>query len=185
MMTNTATATAAAVAATPDTATPSCPTCGGRMWDNRASKRNPKAPDFKCRSRACDGVIWPPRPALVFITNPAGGEPMARSRVSEPGMYRNAAGALFKVQESGTGNLYAKALTPIGGARLTETDAVVRWEFTYAPGAMRELCAEDRLPLDDARAFGIRYGVCCVCGRTLKDAASVAAGIGPVCVTKV
>lgn len=42
---------------------PSCPKCGGRMWDNRLSKRNPKAPDFKCRDRSCDGVIWPPRPA--------------------------------------------------------------------------------------------------------------------------
>ncbi len=40
---------------------PTCPKCGGRMWDNRISKRNPKAPDFKCRSRACDGVLWPPR----------------------------------------------------------------------------------------------------------------------------
>ena len=40
---------------------PSCPKCGGRMWDNRLSKRNPKAPDYKCRNRSCDGVIWPPR----------------------------------------------------------------------------------------------------------------------------
>jgi hypothetical protein len=30
------------------------------MWDNRAGKRNPKAPDFKCKDRSCDGVIWPP-----------------------------------------------------------------------------------------------------------------------------
>jgi hypothetical protein len=29
------------------------------MWDNRQSKRNPKAPDFKCRDRRCDGVLWP------------------------------------------------------------------------------------------------------------------------------
>jgi hypothetical protein len=42
---------------------PPCPKCGGRMWDNRIGKRNPKAPDFKCRDRNCDGVIWPPRPA--------------------------------------------------------------------------------------------------------------------------
>jgi len=41
---------------------PTCPKCGGRMWDNRLSKRNPKAPDFKCRDRSCDGVIWPARP---------------------------------------------------------------------------------------------------------------------------
>ena len=45
--------------------TPSCPKCGGRMWDNRLSKRNPKAPDFKCRDRSCDGVIWPARPAAA------------------------------------------------------------------------------------------------------------------------
>jgi hypothetical protein len=41
----------------------SCPKCGGRMWDNRLTKRNPKAPDYKCRDRSCDGVIWPPKPA--------------------------------------------------------------------------------------------------------------------------
>jgi hypothetical protein len=40
----------------------SCPKCGGRVWDNRLTKRNPKAPDFKCRDRNCDGVIWPPKP---------------------------------------------------------------------------------------------------------------------------
>jgi hypothetical protein len=39
----------------------SCPKCGGRMWDNRLTKRNPKAPDYKCRDRSCDGVIWPER----------------------------------------------------------------------------------------------------------------------------
>src|SRR4051812_861446 len=39
----------------------SCPKCGGRMWDNRLTKRNPRAPDYKCQNRSCDGVIWPPR----------------------------------------------------------------------------------------------------------------------------
>ena len=38
---------------------PSCPTCGGRMWDNRARKSNPKAPDFKCRPPDCTGRIRP------------------------------------------------------------------------------------------------------------------------------
>ena len=42
---------------------PSCPKCGGRVWDNRLSKRNPKAPDYKCRNRSCDGVIWPSKAA--------------------------------------------------------------------------------------------------------------------------
>jgi hypothetical protein len=37
----------------------SCPKCGGRMWDNRLTKRNPRAPDYKCQNRSCDGVVWP------------------------------------------------------------------------------------------------------------------------------
>jgi hypothetical protein len=47
---------------------PACPICGGPMWDDRTSKRNPRAPDFKCRNKprerggpGCEGVIWPPR----------------------------------------------------------------------------------------------------------------------------
>jgi hypothetical protein len=45
----------------PETEVPRCPKCTGEMWDNRESKRNPRAPDFKCKDRSCDGVIWPPR----------------------------------------------------------------------------------------------------------------------------
>lgn len=32
---------------------PLCPRCGGQMWDNRKDKKNPKAPDFKCRDKTC------------------------------------------------------------------------------------------------------------------------------------
>lgn len=38
---------------------PACPKCQGRMYDNRLSKKNPKAPDYKCQRSACGGVIWP------------------------------------------------------------------------------------------------------------------------------
>lgn len=38
-----------------------CPKCSGPMYDNRIGKRNPAAPDAKCRDKSCDGVIWPPR----------------------------------------------------------------------------------------------------------------------------
>jgi hypothetical protein len=40
-------------------AMPVCPECGEKVWDNRESKKNPKAPDFKCRDKKCDGAIWP------------------------------------------------------------------------------------------------------------------------------
>lgn len=42
---------------------PSCPKCSGAMWDNRVGKKNPKAPDWKCKDKECDGVVWPPRDA--------------------------------------------------------------------------------------------------------------------------
>jgi Rad52/22 family double-strand break repair protein len=58
-------ATLAADTALPPADEPACPKCAGRMWDNRATKRNPRAPDFKCRDRACDGVVWPATNATV------------------------------------------------------------------------------------------------------------------------
>ena len=107
----------------------------------------------------------------------------APERVTEVGMYRNAAGDIFKVQKSKqSGNLYAKALVQIGGKRMVDdTEEVVSFEFQYSAGAVYGLTPAMRMSLEDAKAFGIRYGVCCVCGITLKDATSVALGIGPVC----
>jgi hypothetical protein len=52
-----------------DTEMVSCPKCGGRMWDNRLTKRNPRAPDYKCQNRSCDGVVWPPK--TVAAAGPA------------------------------------------------------------------------------------------------------------------
>ena len=65
---------------------PSCPKCGGRMWDNRLSKRNPKAPDYKCRNRSCDGVIWPPKAGQRASSNGRGNstESSAGPLVPEP-----------------------------------------------------------------------------------------------------
>ncbi len=55
------------------TGNPECPKCGGPMWDNRDSKRNPRAPDFRCRNRTCDGVLWPGqhRAAVPIVSRPA------------------------------------------------------------------------------------------------------------------
>jgi hypothetical protein len=62
---------------------PSCPKCGGRMWDNRLSKRNPKAPDYKCRSRSCDGVIWPARTSTRADTRTEPAEPSTSDHTAE------------------------------------------------------------------------------------------------------
>lgn len=55
-----------------------CPKCGGLMWDNRATKKNPKAPDYKCRDKACDGVVWPPKGAKGGAPARAASAPAAR-----------------------------------------------------------------------------------------------------------
>ena len=45
-----------------------CGKCGGAIWDNRGpTKKNPKAPDFKCKDKSCDWVAWPPSPKDPFV----------------------------------------------------------------------------------------------------------------------
>lgn len=78
-----------------DAEVPACPSCGGRMWDNRLSKRNPKAPDFKCRDRSCDGVVWPARNGRE--AQPADGASGADT--SEMKRSRIAAGPLVELDE--------------------------------------------------------------------------------------
>jgi hypothetical protein len=53
-------------------ADPVCPSCGGGMWDNRREKKNPKSPDWKCKDKACDGVIWPERLRTPSAQAPSG-----------------------------------------------------------------------------------------------------------------
>ncbi len=126
-------------------------------------------------SQVIEQLLAAPRPTVTVPTMTA---------VTEPGMYRAADGTIHKVQRSKQDptRLYAKRLVQITGQRLRDADAeVVQWEFQYAPGAIRTLQASQLLSLEEAKAFGIRYGICCVCGAFLKDATSVSEGIGPVC----
>jgi hypothetical protein len=61
----------------------SCPKCGGRMWDNRLTKRNPKAPDYKCRDRNCDGVVWPAKTGNGTAAPADAEAPVAEASVEE------------------------------------------------------------------------------------------------------
>jgi hypothetical protein len=133
-------------------------------------------------SEIIDLLLKAPRRADVVA--PATEAAPAFVRASEPGMYKHGED-IVKIQAAKTtGNLYAKKLTQIGGSRLTEQDDRVKFDFAYAPGLVREVRADERLSLDEAKAFGIKYGVCCVCGAFLCDAKSVSEGIGPVCKTR-
>ena len=101
----------------------------------------------------------------------AASKPQPLHPVTEAGIYfKN--GVVYKVQKAvhGSGYLYAKRL-----------DGTC---FMMASGAIRTLHAEDKMTLEQARQYGKIYGVCCRCGRTLTDEDSIAAGIGPVCASK-
>jgi hypothetical protein len=92
----------------------------------------------------------------------------------EEGMYHKG-GVIFRVHRSReSGNLYAKRL---------ELDLLSNGKprFVYAKGAIMALTCEDKMSRDDAKAFGVETGICCVCGAFLTDEKSVSEGIGPVC----
>jgi len=95
-------------------------------------------------------------------------------RITEEGMYQNAGGDIFRVQTSRqSGNLYAKRLDVFDGG------------FIYEPGALRNIKPSDRLSVEQAKALGVQYGFCIVCGILLTDPKSVEQGIGPVCIKRV
>lgn len=72
----------------PSTPEASCPECGGPMWDNRENKRNPRAPDFKCRDKGCEGVYWPgqwpPKPEAGESTGADPDAPLFDPMTGEP-----------------------------------------------------------------------------------------------------
>lgn len=101
--------------------------------------------------------------------------PVNPDPVTEPGMYAKD-GAVYRVKCSEAGHLYAMRFDPSGATKSER--------FTYAKGVIATLCASDRMTLEQASALGLRFGICCVCGRELTAEKSVDAGIGPVCITR-
>ena len=82
-------------------------------------------------------------------------------------------GEVYRVVVSrGSGRPYALRLVEAPGA------------FEYAPGAVRRLSEDTMMTLDEARDYGVRYGVCAACGRTLTNPESIEYGIGPICRTR-
>lgn len=96
--------------------------------------------------------------------------PRAAGVVGEVGMYRMPNGDIYRVHPSKmSSRLYAKKLNALEGG------------FEYEAGAIYRLKPEHKMSLEQAKAFGMETGMCCVCGIFLTDPKSVADGIGPVC----
>lgn len=97
--------------------------------------------------------------------------PAARPSPATEGIY-SLNGTIYKVKAAlhGSGRLYAVAYRD--GS----------WEME--PGVVRQLTQADRMTLEAAAAYGHLYGRCVRCQTVLTDEKSIAAGIGPVCATK-
>lgn len=112
----------------------------------------------------------------------------AKAQQVEDGIYLDLEGnRIIKVQYNkaqGDGRrTYAKLMVidqapEFDGETLTRAAVV---HFEYVNGLVREVKPEWRMTLEQAKAFGALYGVCCRCGRDLTDEVSIEAGIGPVC----
>jgi hypothetical protein len=99
-----------------------------------------------------------------------------------PGVYETHGRVYVVKYNKARTNLYAKVLVEINSDRLVESGDVVKIEFEYAPGAIRLIKSRHRMTVERAEELTIRYGRCINCGRALKAAKSVKAGIGPVCI---
>jgi hypothetical protein len=124
--------------------------------------------DKRTASSAIDMLRSAPRIARAAAPR----RPAAPAAELEMGMYRHD-GQIYRVMRSReSGRLYAKRLVlNIDG------DA----SFEYARGAVYTLTADDRMSLEEAKAWGVEMGICCVCAAVLTNPVSVAAGIGPIC----
>lgn len=98
-------------------------------------------------------------------------------------------GVVYKVIKAvhGSGHSYAKRLVPpterTDGARdpVMGLQGHSRGRFEFAKGMVRELTADDKMTLEQARSYGALYGICSNCGATLTDEGSIERGMGPVC----
>lgn len=126
------------------------------------SERNPAGLTVREASELIEFLLALPKPTTVSFVE------------LEIGMYRLSNGDIYRVQRSReSGRLYAKKLDWANNT------------FEFSSGAMRLITAADRMTLDEAKAWGVETGICCVCSAFLTDQKSVEAGIGPVCAKRV
>jgi hypothetical protein len=92
-----------------------------------------------------------------------------KAEVPAPGLFTKD-GEIFKIKATKAGKRWAHHLD-LGS-----------WHFDKA--ATFSLTEDDRMTLDQAKAFGLETGICIMCSRVLTVPASIEAGIGPVCANK-
>jgi hypothetical protein len=125
------------------------------------------------------GVLFPKATKECVPTSENG--PGVKQEPLTSGVYEHE-GKVYVVKKNREGtHFYASEIQEIGGTRVTDDGQYVNIEFVYAPGIVSQLKASEKMNIGRGKELAIRYGRCIKCGRFLKDAESVEAGIGPTC----
>jgi Family of unknown function (DUF6011) len=100
----------------------------------------------------------------------------------EEGVYLFEDDSIVKVKKSkNTSKPYTLRWEDFSGTRLTLTGEKVSAHWAYRPELLSQVTTAQKMTLGQAKTFVLIYKQCARCGRTLKAAESVEAGIGPVC----
>lgn len=97
-------------------------------------------------------------------------EAIAAVTMLETGMYMRDGVPVRVYPAQNGGHLLAKAL--------------INGEWVYQGAASRFVNGDQRMDLEEAIKFGLDFGICACCGRTLTNPDSIREGIGPICRTK-
>jgi hypothetical protein len=170
-----------------------------RLWmqTKDTEDRDGTPMNFDIASRTIDWVKgqiskhgWTPVASTQPVpqaTAPVAAPQASKPAVTTPGVYFKDA-VIYVVQPSrkNPGRLYAKRIVE-SPERLNDAGNVVEFEFVYDAGAVWKLTDDDKMSLEDAHYFMLRYGRCLKCKRslkaakTLKTAEETGVMVGPVC----
>lgn len=133
-------------------------------------------------SEFIDMLLAQPKKSAAPVAAPKTVEPVADLTA---GIYVAPNGDVIKIQlGKGSGKPYAKVAVDIKGERLNLLGEPVKFEYVYVPGLIKFVTPAMKMTAAQAEEYGLKFGVCMFCGRGLKVAKSVLAGMGPVCAKK-
>jgi hypothetical protein len=124
----------------------------------------------------------PPAPEPELFAAP----PAEKTVAATPGVYRKDGEVYVVVPNKQNTRVYAKRLVE-SPPRLTSNGEEVDFELVYTPGVIWDLTEANRMSLEDARDYIIRYGRCIKCharlkaAKTLKDSAETGIIVGATC----
>jgi hypothetical protein len=134
------------------------------------------------KGTAGDAIDWLKQQPRV-TTDEADEQRSAVPTVTEPGIYAVGDTEVYLVVKTRDGQrLYAKRLVNFDGTRLTQEGEHVKFEWEFAPGVVHRLTVDQKMSVEQGKAFMLVYRSCLRCNRPLKAATSVERGIGPVCI---